>query len=127
MVVILAMDVRPCAVPLMLTFFINIMLLSLSVLWCSYSQSCSIVCNYTLMTTPVILGVIIVFAVNMSVILTSSFRSIKFLQVSRVDHTLAPNFPVTCILYIMFLCFFYFEFYEETSVVCLQKLHTWIC
>jgi len=85
MVLILAVDVRPCAVPLMLTFFINIILLSLSILWCSYSQSSSIICNYTLMTTPVILGVIIVVAVNMSVILTASFRSIKFFQVSRVE------------------------------------------
>jgi len=85
MILILAVAVRPCAVPLRLTFFMNIMLLSLSVLWCLYSQSSSIVCNYTLMTTPVILGVIIVVAVNMSVILTSSFRSIKFFQVRRVE------------------------------------------
>jgi ethanolaminephosphotransferase len=37
------------------------------------------------MTTPVILGVTIVVAVNVSVILTSSFRSIKFFQILRLD------------------------------------------
>jgi hypothetical protein len=136
MVVILAMDVRPRAVTLMLTFFINIMLLSLSVVWCSYNQSSSIICSYTPITTPVLLGVITVFAGNVSVILTSRFRSVKFSQVSREESYLLFQvliflLPVHNILLLYF--FFTLSFIASLPLLrrniakCFQKLGRWIC
>ncbi|KDR12958.1 GPI ethanolamine phosphate transferase 2 isoform X2 [Zootermopsis nevadensis] len=84
-VLILAMERMPHAVPVMLTFFMNLLFLSLSVLWCSCSQSTSVLCSYSLTTVPVILSVIIFVSVNMSLFLKGTLRSIKFSQILRPD------------------------------------------
>lgn len=79
-VLILAMKIRPHAVHLLLTTLTNIMLLSMSVLWCSLNPSTSILCSCSLIAIPVILGVVIVVGVNTSLILTHTFQRIQISQ-----------------------------------------------
>jgi hypothetical protein len=70
------------SVPMMLTFFMGVLFLSLSGLWCSHNQSISILCSYSPSTVAVTLSVAILIAVNMSLILTGTLRNITFSQVS---------------------------------------------
>lgn len=90
------MERMPHAVPVMLTFFMNLLFLSLSVLWCSCSQSTSVLCSYSLTTVPVILSVIIFVSVNMSLFLKGTLRSIKFSQVSIYESYLLFEVLFTC-------------------------------
>ncbi|PSN33314.1 GPI ethanolamine phosphate transferase 2 [Blattella germanica] len=65
-------------------FFINIGLLILSVLWCSFSESTSLLCNFSALSAPVIFFTVVAVAFNTFLLRASTFRKGIFSQMCRM-------------------------------------------
>ncbi|XP_069681560.1 GPI ethanolamine phosphate transferase 2 isoform X2 [Periplaneta americana] len=84
-VFILALELRPNAVHVLSATLINIILLSFSLLWCSFSSSSSVVCASSLASLPVTLAVVLAVTGNTYLIMGSTYHGIKLSKLLSME------------------------------------------